>query len=171
MLRRLSHALTRKRLWFFGALAAVMYFTDTSVVAAGVLAGIAGLSLLRILTKRGLTAELLFQDTAKAHGVTRSLKYIEQREIQAVTEYCDKLKAQAYDSSLAQDTLTKAWSIIREAPGQNGGKALRAFRESLPPLADEDHKAEALGQKEDITQRIQEDITQRQRINAELEQL
>ena len=167
--RTLRYAVTRMGFLAPTAVGVALLAASTDNLTAGfIVLGVGLLNLWRYARRRGLHGELLFQDDKRRHGIRRSLKMAERREMDAVVEYCRRLRAQDLDPELAQQTLTHAWEILRTAPGQNGSQQLAAFRAELPPLDEGQSLSQLRGA---LSENIRREISRQRKIESELDAL
>jgi len=88
----------------------------------------------RLLSNTQLDDLLRLREDKRRHKIGRLLNELERQEILAVDRYSQKLRSSGGDPGLAQDTLDKAWEIIRDKGARDSSVKLRAFRQSLPSL-------------------------------------
>ncbi len=102
----------------------------------------------RLLSNSQLDDLLRLREDKRRHKIGRLLNKDEREEILALDRYAQKLKSSGGDPGLAQDTLDRAWELVRDRGGRDASAQLRAFRHSLPPLAgDEQTRRPALNNK------------------------
>jgi hypothetical protein len=154
MSRTLSYTVTRTRVWLPALFGLGLIIGKVSLFWGLGFVALAALQASRLLSNTQLDDLLRLREDKRRHKIGRLLTRTERREILALDHYAQKLRASGGDPGLAQDTLDKAWEIVRDHGARDATQELRAFRHSLPPLAGDGQSS----RDPDLNQKIQREL-------------
>lgn len=103
-------------------------------VGAAAVALLAAVRVARLLADPNVSTRARLHRERKLRGVLRSLTYGETTAILAFEGYADDLTAAGADRTLAEQTVERAWAIVKSAGHNDASEALDAFWRSLPQM-------------------------------------
>ncbi len=158
--RTIVHGMASPGFYLPAVIGATVLICGISLPVGVVLVSLGLFNLYRAAFNPRLDAELEFQEEKHKHGLTRTLGIAERRHLDAIDEYCQKLRRAALNPELADETWDRAWTIVAQGPVRNSVKELRKFRHQLPPLE---------APKDTVAEKIERDLTTKREIEKELE--
>ena len=167
-LRTLRHAFSRKTILGLVGFGLGLGLWGKFWIAGSVLLGLGFVGGLLWANRKGLSEELYWLDEKKAHNVLRTLKLTEERALKSISAYCERVRLELFEPGLANETMERAWQLIRDASGQNATKELEALQASLPPIK---IKAETEPPPVALEDRLQESVDRRARVERQLDNL
>jgi hypothetical protein len=137
------------------------------IVTASLLSGVGVMGGAWWANRKDLSQQLYWLDETKKHGITRTLKLGEKRALTKINEYSERLCIEVFEPLLADETRDKAWTLVRDASGQDSSAELNEFIEQLAPIklgAESDTQ-------ESLEQRVQQSVERRLKVERELDRL